>query len=204
MRVSNLVLPDIREALHAETTELSDALADFHAADLAEIINDLDEEDTPAAASRSARRPARFFDYLDATRRASPLHRPCPLRRPSPSTGGGRTRHPLRRAVGELSAAPLARMPAEESRSRRRWNTRRLSAGIMTTEFPLPARPPVPSCSDPAPRGEHGEHLHPVSPAEPEPPRRRRLAARHPDERPTPPRPGVHGRERGHGRAEID
>src|SRR5262245_25251575 len=74
MRVSNLVLPDIREALHAETAELSDALADFHAADLAEIVNDLDEEDTlKLLHSVPLDVLPGVFDYLDATRRAQLL-----------------------------------------------------------------------------------------------------------------------------------
>jgi magnesium transporter len=146
MRVSNLVLPDIREALHGEPSDLSDALADFHAADLAEIVSDLDESDALALLHAVPIDVVpQLFDYLDTGRRLR-LLTALPL-----ETAASIADHmaPDERAdlFGELAPdlrqALLARMHPDESREvvQLLEYPPTTAGGLMTTEYlAFPAR----------------------------------------------------------------
>ena len=146
MRVSNLVLPDIREALHADAAELSDALADFHAADLAEIIQDLEEEDTLALLRVIPTDVVpQVFDYLDATRRAQILAAlPLPTAATIAEHMAADERADLFGALDEETrTALLARMHPDDSNEvvRLLEYPPTSAGGIMTTEFlAFPAR----------------------------------------------------------------
>jgi magnesium transporter len=146
MRVSNLVLPDIREALRAESAELSEALADFHPADLAEIVDDLDQDDAlTVLRAVPAETAPEIFDYLEPARRVELLGAlPLATAAAIAERMAADERTDLFGEISEdLRNALLARMHPEESRETVRLleyppNT---AGGLMTTEFvAFPAR----------------------------------------------------------------
>jgi magnesium transporter len=140
MRVSNLVLPDIREALHAHAAELSEALADFHPADLAEVIADLDEEETLALVHAVPLDVVPdLFDYLDPTRRARLLGElPLETAAQIAERMSADERADLFAELDEdLRNALLARMHPEDSREvvRLLEYPPTSAGGLMTPEF---------------------------------------------------------------------
>lgn len=140
MRVSNLVLPDIREELLKDPAQLSDALRDFHPADLAEILIDLDDE-TALAVLRLV--PADLlpdtFDYLDLDRRINLLSS-LPLENAAQIAErmAADERADLFADLPEdLRAALLARMRPEDSREvvHLLEYPPTSAGGLMTTEY---------------------------------------------------------------------
>jgi magnesium transporter len=146
MRVSNLVLPDIREALHADPADLSDALADFHPADLAEVLKDLEEDDTQALLQAVPLDVLpEVFDYLDPTLRAQllsalPLETAATI---AEHMAADERADLFGELPEELRITLLARMHPDESREvvRLLEYPPTSAGGLMTTEFlAFPAR----------------------------------------------------------------
>jgi len=140
MRVSNLVLPDIREVLHTAPGELADALADFHPADLAEIVADLEPEDAMATLHAVPLDvvPA-MFEYLDPSQRAQligalPLATAATI---AEQMSADERADLLGEIPEDLRESLLARMHPDESREVARLleYPPNCAGGLMTTEY---------------------------------------------------------------------
>ena len=140
MRVSNLVLPDIREELERNPSHLDSALRDFHPADLAEVLNDLDSERALAVLQHvPADLLPETFDYLDLSRRVALLSAlPLAVAAAIAERMAADERTDLFADLPEdLREALLARMRPEDSREvvQLLEYPPTSAGGLMTTEY---------------------------------------------------------------------